>query len=253
MIDVEPPTVASDALLVAAATGRAVSVWAANDTISAYWEFLDAHTGIASVRYAVVAAGAAAPAFAEMVDAPLPSTMLGGELPLPSPLAHGANYTLHVCAADFVGLAVCSPPYPFAVDLTPPSCAPPTDLVDGATAATYFSYPGAIAAGWSCDDPESGVAYVEFTALADGAPLRTHPAMHAGGAGGASGAAPMEGVTYSSCVVAYNGAGIASAPACRWARPTTRRRRRWALPRRWRVVRRRVHNSTALRAVGGRR
>ena len=61
-----------------------------------------------------------------MTDALLPSAMLGGELPLPLPLAHGASYTMYVCAADHVGLAVCSPPSPFTFDLTPPSCAPPT-------------------------------------------------------------------------------------------------------------------------------
>ena len=81
---------------------------------------------------------------------------------------HDTEYELHACAADHVGYTVCSAPYEFRVDLTPPECEDPVVLLEGMPAPAYFFFPGALDASWSCNDPESGVPSVAFRALKNG-------------------------------------------------------------------------------------
>ena len=159
LIDLEPPYVASNATVVTS-DGRALRWSTRNTSVHAYWEFLDSTSGIASVRWAVTASGGSAPAFESMVEADLDIHVRGGELELPFTLLHDTEYKLHACAADHVGYTVCSAPYEFRVDLTPPECEDPVVLLEGMPAPAYFFFPGALDASWSCTDPESGVPSV---------------------------------------------------------------------------------------------
>ena len=86
----------------------------------------------------------------------------GDALHLGTPLAAGGHY-LHVCAEDRLRLLACAPPYAFTVDLTPPTCDPIADSAGGVPiVGAYFATAGALSATWSCVDPESSVARVEW-------------------------------------------------------------------------------------------
>ena len=80
-------------------------------------------------------------------------------------------------------------------------------------APAYFFFPGALDASWSCNDPESGVTFVDFRALKNGVDIFTLPANYAGETGEASLRGSPPG-TFAACVVAYNGAGAASVEYC---------------------------------------
>ena len=76
------------------------------------------------------------------------------------PLIHGSSYYLHMCAIDRVDWFACEPPAIAVVDLTPPECDPPVDLVLGRVAEPYVSRRAGLSARWHCSED---ISSVEFT------------------------------------------------------------------------------------------
>ena len=125
-------------------------------------------------------------------------------------LAHNVAYFLHVCAQDWMNHTECSAPFEFLVDLTPPVCDTPLDVIGGQPAPTYFSTRAGYAATWRCTDAESGVVYTEWMAYASERPLLAQGVVLTGATGRQGLTIPYEdGLRFMSCVGATNGAGLA--------------------------------------------
>ena len=97
------------------------------------------------------------------------------------------------------------------VDLTPPICNPPVDLVAGDQAPRFTARRAGVGAEWECSDPESGVPLTFWRPQGDGTALFSKDRWYVGASGvqkTAAAATPMDhAVMYNSCVSAVNGAG----------------------------------------------
>ena len=124
VVDHSPPVVTRRAVLVNTRTGRKVDKWGRNESIDWYASFADYESGVESI-FVAVTSSTDVPALAEMDEqAAVPNAVIA-QYALPTPLQHSA-YVLHVCARDYLRQVTCSAPYLFTVDLTPPTCEPPS-------------------------------------------------------------------------------------------------------------------------------
>ena len=217
MPDIAPPTVEQELALVSSTSGRSVRYWGDADKIALVWSFADAESGIMSVRADVSDSAEPRAGGIEALPIELPGSRARGRRMLISldssglVLRHNRYYHLHACAVDFQNHTVCAETYRFLVDLTPPVCTPPVDLIDGLPAPAYFSRRLGYSARWRCADPESGVMHSDFMAYADGAQLLTRILRQRGGDGVKTLMIPYaDGTRFTSSVAATNGAELST-------------------------------------------
>ena len=227
MPDLTVPEPAIPATVVTRFTGRATTFWGSGSDISLLYGFDDLESGIKSVRAAFshsVTSFISGPTdIAGFLAMPIELPVGDGQSHAVAELAqqgltlqHGAYYSVHVCAEDWMDHVACSTPYSFLVDLTPPICKRPHDLIAGMPAPTYFSTRAGYASKWECHDPESGVLFSSWMAYGDNVPLLTRKVRQLSGLGSRAVAIPryFDGAYYHSCVTASNGAELSSFELC---------------------------------------
>jgi hypothetical protein len=141
-IDSTPPVVTRDAVIVSNATGQLLSAWGHAEFVDFSALFSDSETGVKATYAGVL------PSTTNALNVLNKTWMVlqpaefvnGGRLQMNIPLVEG-RYALYVCAEDWLELSVCSPPYNFTVDLTPPVCAPPVDSIGGVAVGEFFYGP----------------------------------------------------------------------------------------------------------------
>ena len=227
MPDLTGPQPVVPATVVTRYTGRATVFWGSGTDISIIFGFDDMESGIKYIRAS----------FSDSDASPITSSSdtagiaaMPAELPILADqrhavvglaqqgltLRHNTYYYLHVCAEDWMDHVVCSAPYAFLVDLTPPVCKRPYDMIAGMPAPTYFSTRAGYASGWECTDPESGVLFSSWMAYGDNVPLLTRKVRQLSGIGRRAVTIPQyyDGAFFQSCITAVNGAELYNLDLC---------------------------------------
>ena len=217
MPDLIGPMTVADAVVVSRVTGIATEFWGFANELRLQWGFDDFESGVKSIRCAFLedetspvsglrdVAGYRTmpyvmPVGPDQRDATISLASQGIQL------KHNRRYFIHVCAEDHMDHLACSPPWNFLVDLTPPVCTGPFDLIAGLSAPAFFSQRHGYASEWHCDDPESGVVTSKWMAYADGEPLLASYFIIAEGSGSAKVTIPeyVDGKRFYSCVYSTN-------------------------------------------------
>ena len=165
MPDLVGPKVSVPAVVVHPTNGQALHYVAFADSLTAVWGFYDLESGIRQIRATVATGSTPPPVDSLELEFPLDPTQRHGVLDLSqlsTEVAHGGYYWLHVCAQDYMDHTVCSPPWDVTVDLTPPVCATPEDVLP-----LFISSKAGVSSRWSCVDPESGVLFTEWIPYID--------------------------------------------------------------------------------------
>jgi hypothetical protein len=182
------------------------------DVMRCIWGFDDLESGIRQIR-ATVSTADAPPVIDELELAfPTDPTQRLGDIDLDRlhvRLKHAGQYWLHVCAQDYMNHSACSEPWGVLIDLTPPACETPLDMLP-----RYTARKAGVQARWSCTDPESGVLNTQWMPYVEEPggmtrPLLVKPIVHKGASSSGSVATPMlQGGRYFHCISAINGAGL---------------------------------------------
>ena len=214
MPDLVGPRVTVPAAIVSPHTGRETHFWGFASEISCVWAFDDGESGIMRIRALFTDTAGSPPTLDAMPHelSVIPSQRRALlRLDTSFALQHNVRYYLHICAEDWMNHTVCSPAYSFLVDLTPPVCTPPEDILAGLPGPEFFSTRTGYQASWHCNDPESGVLFSDWMAYQDGTiPMLTRFVRQLGGQGYYSVVIPsyISGTRFSSCVFATNGAEL---------------------------------------------
>lgn len=174
MPDLVAPSVAVNTTVVTRYTGRTTKYWGYGNELALLFGFDDLESGLQDVRAGLLdtiaspligdrdAEGLLTLPIELPIDADGRQTIIDLQAQGVS-LVHAHSYYVHVCARDQLNHTVCAEPYSFSVDLEPPTCDDPIDLIGGLTAPAYFSSWDPFGASWACDDPESGVDVTVWT------------------------------------------------------------------------------------------
>ena len=224
MPDLEPPRAVAPAYFSHPTTNRVVRFTGSALSYIVGYSFIDHESGLSWIGGAVTTyanfSGPDALQFFVSTDPRIRRAVVPHPDPT-APLTHASQYFLHMCAGDYENNTVCNPPAVVTVDLTPPECETPVDLVLGRPAGPFVSRKAGIGARWRCWEDISSVEFTNWYPMVNDSgsvysllPARNEYRVKSGHrvAGGSASTAIrlIDGARYFSCVTGTNSPGNAS-------------------------------------------